>query len=244
MMKSHFTSTRAWPPSLLLAFAMCASIGCQQGQFGSELKAQPPAQLVGAKDGTTLRLPADQAFNVSLARDTREPGLGGTAEADARAKTDGIASASARVEEAGLAEGMFQVGHAVGNALERQCDFHFKVHCKYAFEADSTAEEPFPDAMVGLRLYAKEGKGPILRDILLVDFTTEEGAIRHASTETHEFTLTLAPQDSVCVFLAGRARAEVSRKRSASCALTLEDLEIEITTTPAPPVRTASDEQP
>ncbi|MCK4341244.1 MAG: hypothetical protein KAY37_05910 [Phycisphaerae bacterium] len=217
--------------------------GCAGGQFGSELSQRPKARPISKPEGTTLRLPRDQEFNIHLSRDSTEPGLDGEAEASATARAAGEGEALAAVTGGGKAEGIFWLGQALTNATTRQTDFDFKVHFEYEFEAQATPGLKLPDAVVGLRLYARDELGRLLRDVILVQYSTENGATKRRASENLDFTLTLGPSDAVSVFLAGQAKVEVPDGRSASCSLKLRGLTIEVVTRPAPAVRTAGDEQ-
>jgi hypothetical protein len=135
------------------------------------------------------------------------------------------------------------MGHAITNETDRQMDFNVSLAFRYAFEAEADANSRLPDASVGLRLYAREKRGRLLRDVALVSYTTENGATRRASSEDLDFTLTLGPGDTVEVYLAGQARVEVPAERSAACKLSLSELTAEIEARPAPAVRAASDER-
>ncbi len=213
--------------------------GCASDQFGSQLSAHPKARAIDRPEGTTLHLPQDQPFNITLPRATKQPGLEGTAEVDATAKPNGDAAASASVTNGGSAEAVFQLGHAVSNATEKQVDFEFHVHLQYEFEAQASTELSLPDATVGLRLYARYEQGRLIRDIALVGYTTENGATKRQSTENVNFTLPLGPGDSLSVFIAGQAKVEVPASRSASRSIKISDFQIEVLTRPAPAVRTA-----
>ncbi len=228
----------------LLAAAAAFLPACMNAQFGSELSARPKARPLDKVGGTTLHLPQDQPFNITLPRVTKEPRLEATADADATAKPTGDGSASATVTNGGKAEGLFQIGHALTNATDRQTDFDFRVRCQYEFEARSTTELALPDASVGLRLYARSERGRLLRDLVLVQHTTENGAAQRTVGDSLTFTLTLAPGETIDVFVAGQAKVEVPDGRSASCSIKMTGLQMDVTTRPAPAVPASAPSKP
>lgn len=227
-----------WMP--LAGLALLA--GCESGQFGAELVAQPKAYAISSTETTTLRLPRDQSYNIALPRVMKEPRLGGTAEADAEAAAAGTAMALAEVDSGGVAEGVFQLGHALRNATDRQTDFEVDVKFSHAFTAGMSSAAGLADAMAGLRIYARTARGRILRDIALLDYSTESGPINRSSSEGVSFTVTLGPEDTLNVFLAGRARVDVPDDRSAHARLELTDVTMDITAMPAPAVQAAGGE--
>ena len=228
----------------LLAAATAFLPACMNAQFGSELSARPKARPIDKVEGTTLHLPQDQPFNITLPKVTKEPRLEATADADATAKPTGDGSASATVTNGGKAEGLFQIGHALSNATDRQADFDFRVRCQYEFEARATTEQNLPDAAVGLRVYARSERGRLLRDIVLVQHTTENGAAQRGSSENLSFTLTIAPGETVDVFVAGQAPIAVPDGRSASCSIKMTGLQMDVTTRPAPAVPASAPSKP
>lgn len=219
-------------------------VGCGGGHFGSTLSASPRPQPLHQADGATLRLPQEAPFSIALPQSSRAAGLGGQADADAQAKSDGQAEVSARVTTSGTAEGLFQLGHALSNDTDRQADVDFRVRFTYEFETRAGPDVRQPDAAVGLKLYARDQRGRLLREMTLVSHTTESGPTSRQSTEDLRFTLTVGPGTALDVFLAGQARVEISADRSASARLALRDLQIEVVSRPAPAVRTASHERP
>jgi hypothetical protein len=227
-----------------LGLATLLLAGCASAQFGSELSARPKARAIDKIEGAALHLPQDQPYNITLPKVTKEPRLEGTADADALAKPTGDGSASATVTNGGKAEGIFQIGHALTNATDRQADFEFRVRYNYEFEARATTELALPDASVGLRLYARSERGRLLRDLVLVQHTTENGAAQRSAGDSLTFTLTLAPGETVDVFVAGQAKIEVPDGRSASCALKITGLQMDVTTRPAPAVPASAPSKP
>jgi hypothetical protein len=216
--------------------------GCSGGQFGAELSARAKPQLLDKPGGMSLHVPKDQTFNLVLPRASKEPGLKGEAQADATAKPSGEANVTAAVKMGGKAEGVFQLGHAIANATDLQADTDVRVKFKYSFEAEASGTRA-AGAVVGLRLYARSGRGPMLRDIPIADYTTDNGSGRRSGEEEVGFRLTLGPGEDVTIYLAGQAHVEVPDDRSASCSLQLNAVELSVATHPAPAVQATKDAQ-
>jgi len=227
----------------LLAAAFLLA-GCGGGQFGSEIAARPKPLPITATGSITIRLPQDHKFSLVLPRETEQPGLDGTAEANANAQAQGTADAAASVARTGQAEAVFQLGHVFANETDRQLDLDFRVTCRYAFEVRNEPERLLPDARVALRLYARPQRGPLVRDVALLEHSTEAGPGQGQAEATRQFTVTLAPGDSLTVWLAGQARAEIAAERSGTATLRVSDLQFEVVTRPAPPVRMAPESVP
>jgi hypothetical protein len=221
----------------------CLLGGCSSDQFGSELSVRPKPYALRKTESVTVRLPQDEPFSIALPLDHREPGLDGEADAHATAERTGQGEARATVTRSGTAEGLFRLGHAFANDTDRQIDLDITVRYQYEFEAREEPEARLPEASVGLRLYARDDRGRILRDWVLVSYSTDDGTARDQADRTTNCTITLGPGESVDVFLAGRAKADVSVERTASALLKLSGLQFEVVTRPAPAVRAASDEQ-
>lgn len=210
--------------------------GCSDTRFGSELAMRPKAHAIRTAERTTLRFPQDRPFSIALPSASKQAGPDGTAQADASARADGTAQALAAVGNSGTAEGLFQLGQAFANDKEQQLDLDFSVRFHYEFAAEAKPALDLPDAVVGLKLYARDSRGRLVRDMLLVQHSTENGATEQQGDKTASFTLTLGPSESVNVFLAGQAKVDIREGRSASCSLKLSDLVIEVVTRLAPAV--------
>ena len=218
--------------------------GCSSTQFGSQLSARPKPQAIRELESTTLRFPQSAPFAIALPRASKEAGLDGKADSDASAQPNGEAEVNASVTSSGKAEGLFQLGHAFANDTDRQMDLNVTVRFQCEFEAREEPDARLPDASVGLRLYARDERGRILRDIPLVDQSTENGTTQRQDNEDLHFTVTLGPGQSVDVFLAGQAKADIPSGRSASAKLKLRGLQFEVVTQPAPPVQAATQPLP
>jgi hypothetical protein len=203
--------------------------GCGAGRFGSELKERPKPEQIRSAAGFALHLPADRSFSIALPQSNRQPGLGGSAKSDATATAQGNAEASAEVTEGGQASGMFQLGHAFANDIGQQADFDFVVRLNYAYSATATPQTAYPDGKVGLKLYARTNLGRLVRDITLFTHGTENGPAQGAASESSQFTLTLAPYESVDVFVAGQAVVDIRERRSATCRVSVQDLTMDVT---------------
>lgn len=225
-----------------VALVAVALGGCANGQYGSELSVRPRPRSLNKVERTTLQLPADQAFNITLSEQSARPGLTGTADAQATVDKQGTASAVADVRDGGAAEAGFQLGHAFTNETDRQVDVEFRVHFDYEFAAQIAPDVGTGDGAVVLRLYARSARRRLLRDVCLVNYTTENGATKRKSSEQAEFTLTLAPHESIDVYLAGQARIEAPDTHSADGSLKLNGVRFEVVTQPAPAVQAAPHE--
>jgi hypothetical protein len=203
--------------------------GCGAGRFGSELKERPKPEPVKQAAGFTIHLPADHPFSITLPQSSREPGLGGTAKSDAVATPQGNAEAWAEVSEGGRATAMFQLGHAFVNDTGQQADFDFVVRLNYAYSASATPQTGFPDANVGLKLYARTNLGQLARDITFFTHGTQNGPAQGAANETSQFTLTLVPHEAVDVFVAGQAVVDIRERRSATCRISVANLSMDVT---------------
>jgi hypothetical protein len=223
-------------PSLIVTVAAVVLGGCSTAQFGVDMATHPKPYALRKTEPTILRLPQDQRFSIALESDHREPGLDGTADASADAKDTGQGEAAVAVTRSGSAEALFRLGQGFSNDTDRQMDLALVVRYHYDFDARAEPQAGSPDASVGLRLYAHEEHGRMLRDLVLIDYSTENGALQRQGDMHDSFTLTLGPGQAVEVFLAGRAKVDVSAERSASATLKLSELQFEIATRPAPAV--------
>jgi len=222
---------------VLLLFAGCAS-----ERFGSELSVSPSPQPFREQVTTTVRVPQDAPFRIALPRSSRAAGLDGQAVADAQAEPSGQAQASAQVTASGTAEGMFQLGHSVSNQTDRQTDLDFRVSFTYEFQTQVEPDIGRPDATVGLKLYARDQRGRMLREMTLVGHTTESGPTQRQAREDLRFGVSISPGSTVHVFLAGQTRVEILSGGTAAAQLKLSDLRMEITSHPAPAVGATSHE--
>ncbi|MFQ5806333.1 MAG: hypothetical protein ACE5I3_07780 [Phycisphaerae bacterium] len=217
--------------------------GCRGGDFGSELAARPKPRSLSRGDGQTIRLPQDEPFSITLAPSRETPGLGGNAEADAHVSKAGSADAAAEVQNGGSAWAEFQLGHAFQNDSDRQMELQVRVRCEFETAADATPPSSLPDAKVGLKLYARDGRNRLVRNFNLAQHSTEEGAASSTDRKDIEFMLTLGPRERVDIFLAGSVGVETREGHSASGSIKLRGLDMELKTEMAPPVKKAGDEQ-
>ncbi len=222
-----------------LAAWLCVLTGCMGTQFGAELSAKPKPRQLRSTQPTALRVPQDEPFAIVLPSASKKPGLDGTAEADATAKATGEAEATASVKQSGSAEAVFQLGHALANETDRQLDLDCTVRLKYEFDVQNTPAERLHDAAIGLRLYAREARGRLLRDLGLLDYTTESGAAGRTGDESFRFTVTLAPGDVVHLFLAGQAKVDIPGERTATAKLKVTGVQFDIAAQPAPAAQIA-----
>lgn len=227
----------------LAGVAVAGLSGCGGGGFGSELEARPTPRSLDTGEGVTLLLPRDEPFSIVLAPKQAAPGLGGKAEADSHASSDGRAAAEAHVDNGGSAMASFQLGHAVKNDSDRLVSLRVRLRCEYEAEAEATPPSRSPDAKVELGLYARDGRNRLVRSMNLAQHSTDKGAASIRDRKDVEFTLPLGARQSVNLFVAGGVEIETPEQRAANGSIKLGKLEMEIRTEAAPPVKQAGDEQ-
>jgi hypothetical protein len=217
--------------------------GCGGGDFGSELSDRPKPRVLVPEDGSVIHLPKDGAFLIAVGPTQETPGLGGTANADTHVSKEGNADATAVVENRGSALAGFQLGHALKNGSERQMELLVRVRCEFETSAEATPPGPLPDAKIGLKLYARDGRNRLLRNLPLAQQSTEEGAASSKDRKDVEFTITLGPGESVSIFLAGSVKVDTPEGHSARGSIKLSGLEMDVETRMAPAVQKVGDEQ-
>lgn len=211
--------------------------GCSGGEFGSELREKPKhASALSPAGGTTLHLPQDQPFYITLAESHKTPGLGGKADADAQADKKGTAEATARVDNGGSATASFQIGHSMKNDSDRMMNLHVRVVCDYESAAGAAPPGPLPDAQVGLNLYARDGRNRLLTSMNLVKQASDAGAASSKNRKEIEFSIPLGAHEWIHIYLAGGVQIETPEGRSADGVVKLTDLEMEIQQEVAPPL--------
>ena len=228
--------------TLLMTCVTLAPIvaGCAASAGGSELASRPKTLALSAEAGKVIRLPADGAFSIRHQQSSQVAELGGEATGQASLTESNAARASATVTAGGSASGVFQLGHAFRNESDQQVDLLVRVKLSYAYDASNEPREARPDASVSLNVFARDGRNRLIRSMPLVNHTTEQGDARSQGQEDVSFVATLGPAESLSVWVAGSARADVKPERSASASVQVSGVSIEVETRPAPPVRTAS----
>lgn len=215
------------PASALFMAALLALAGCESAQYGSDLSASPRPRVIDSA-GSVVKLPDETPFSITLPESSERPLLNGKADAKCAADRSGAGSASADVQAGGVAEALFRVGHAIQNGTSQELDLICKVRFGYEFEVDTSAVTAASDAVVGLRLYARDAQGRLLRSIPLVDYTSADGAVRRTGNEDVVVELALSTGNTVSLFIAGQARVDVPEERSAKATITLRELKMEI----------------
>jgi hypothetical protein len=226
--------------TVALAITFTASLsGCSSADVGAELSSRPKPVALNVADGAVTRLPQDQKFTITLAPSSKEPGLGGSADADAHARAEGAADAMAQVANGGKASASFQLGHAFQNDSNRQIDAEMRVRFKYALSATTDPPSEVLGAAVGLKLYARNAKNLLVRTLDLLGHSTANGPTMRSGENEFTCTLTVGPGDFMNVFLSGGVSAEAREGRSSAGSLKLTDVQLEITSKPAPAVHTS-----
>lgn len=225
-------------------FGLIVAAGCSSARFGAELNAAPKKSFrVAQPTESTTTFPTAAPFNIISHDATEAARLLGTAHATATAEPAGTASASAQVERDGSALGEFQLGQQIQNGTGRQADFSISVQFAFTSRIESMPDERLPDASNGLRLFARSSTGRMLQELALLGHTSEEGCSRQEGMLTTDFTITLGPDESAAIYLAGQAKVDVEERRKVDSELTLADVQIKVHTQPAPPVGTQGDDQ-
>lgn len=223
---------------LLAAVVLWPLSGCAAGGVGAELSAHPTPHAIGKSIQLSLSLPADEAFSIALAPTAQAPGLDGTAEGHASADKKGSASASAKVGNAGTASGTFQLGHAFRNDSGGQLDLSFRITA--AYELHVASEPAKPGATLGMNIFARDGRGRLLRTVPLVALTSVDGAAGSKDQRDVNFTVTLPPEEQLTVFVAGSAAVECRAGQNAEASLALSSFKMDVSGKVAPPVRTTT----
>ena len=218
--------------------------GCSSGEFGSELAQRPKPSALSQADGAVLHLPQDQPFSITLAPTQETPGLGGKADADAKAERDGKAEAVARVENGGSAMAGFQIGHSMKNDSDRMMNLKVRLVCEYETSVGANPTGPQPDAKVGLNLYARDGRNRLLTSMNLAQQSSDAGAASSRDRKEIEFSLPLGAREWINIYLAGSVQIEIHEGRAADGAVKLTKLEMEIQQEIAPPVLPAGETNP
>ena len=210
--------------------------GCTSTTFGSDLSTMPAPRLIREIEPTTYNLPAGEPFSIRLSQSSEQASLVGVAKADAEAKREGEGRATASVENGGQASGTIQIGHLFKNDTSRQIDFEIHIQYRYEFEIGIMPAERAVGGTTGIKLYTKDQRNRVLREFDLVSHSTEQGSAERKSDDEIRFPLTLDPNDSVAVFLAGQTSVNVEAGKTANGTLRIYDLRMTVSTKPAPAV--------
>lgn len=224
----------------LAAALLTCGPGCGNGNFGVALSATPKPYDMREERSLSLSLPQSDGFSIHLSQSTREAGLQGTAAANAQATPDGNGELSAKVENGGRASGTIQLGHSFRNDTSRQMDMTARVRYGYEYQLSSKPEPRQLGATVGIRLFAKEERGRLLRDLPLVTQTTEQGGATRTADEDVSFTITLGPGQTALIYVAANVAVDVIDLRSAEASLRIRDMKMDIQTQLSPAISSPS----
>jgi hypothetical protein len=213
--------------SASLSCTLLVLAGCESAQYGSDLSASPRPRVIDAT-GNTIKLPDETPFSITLPESRERPLLNGKADAKCAAEKSGAGLASADVQTGGVAEALFRVGHAIQNGTPQEISLTCKVRFAYEFEVGTSAVTAASDGVVGLRLYARDAQGRLLRSVPLVDYTSADGAVRRSGNEDVVVELALSSGNTINLFVAGQARVDVPEERSAKATIALRELKMEI----------------
>jgi hypothetical protein len=225
-------------PTVALSLVSFAPLltGCASSGFGSELAATPAPLVIRETQPTTLRLPAETPFSIHLPQSTEQAGLQGTVDATAKVTKDGSASADAIVKNGGKGSATFQLGHVFRNETAQQLDLTIRVRYMFEFSVKNEPVQKLPDANLGIRLFARDARGRLLRDFDLIHHSTEQGAATRRSDEDLTFDVVLGVNESLSVFLAGQSSVDAPDGRSAESHLEIRQFSMEVQTRPSPAV--------
>lgn len=238
---STSTSSRGLMPALILVSLAALSLtGCAAGAAGGDLSVRPDAKPLSKHMGKAFSLPKDEKFTITLAPASQAPGLEGKAEGKATCEAKGEGKASAKVEKGGTANGTFQLGHAVKNDSEQQIDLvvRVKFKCDYAVEAKPTLARGKTSA--SLRIFARDGRNRLLQSFGVVQQSSDEGKVDSNATKDVGFTITLGPGESVAIYLAGVADANLRDGETGEAKISASDVTMELEPRAAPQVKAAA----
>lgn len=222
--------------AIVTALLLSGVAGCGGGGAGATLSARPVPMELTRPEPTTIHLPADKPFSITLAPSTRSPELTGEASAHSRADKSGKAEAVAEVARGGKASATFQLGHALANETERMLDLEMSVTVHYVCDI-SADDDDLPLAAIHLNLYTRDDRSRTPLQLALVDHSSEHGLAGIEDTRKINFKTTLGAGRTGYIFVAGEVRIEAEGGRSASGSIKLDGLEMEIKTRPAPSVK-------
>lgn len=225
---------------LLAPLALVWLSGCAAGGLADELTGRPNARAIGKADGKVVRIPSDEKLSITASPAQKAPGLAGSAAANAAARPEGSAEAAANVDGGGTASAAFQLGHAFSNDSDRQLDLRIALKFACEHSADSGPDDLSPNAAVSLKLLAREGRGRLRQQVVVFDHALDAGKIRSKRIEELEMDVTLGPGTSINVYLAGAVVVENREGQSAAGTLKVSGVEMTVTPTVAPAVRTAT----
>jgi len=228
------------PAFLLAALAGICVTGCAAGGAGGDLSVRPDAKPLSKHAGKAFSLPKDEKFTITLAPASQAPGLEGKAEGKATCEAKGEGKASAKVEKGGTANGTFQLGHAVKNDSEQQVDLSVRVKfkCEYAVEANPMLARGKTAA--SLKIFARDGRNRLLQSFGVVQQSSDEGKVDSNATKDIGFTITLGPGESVAIYLAGVADANLRDGETGEARISASDVTMELETRAAPQVKAAA----
>lgn len=222
-----------------LGFSICLAAplaGCASTTFGSELTATPAPLIIRDTQATTLRLPSETGFSIHLPQSTEQAGLQGAVDATAKVEKEGSASAVAVVRNGGKGAATFQLGHVFRNDTAQQLDLNIRVRYAFEFAVKNEPVQNLPDATLGIRLFARDARGRLLRDFDLIRHSTEQGAATRRSDEDLSFELVLGVNETMSVFLAGQSSVDAPEGRSAESRLEVKQFSMDVQTRPSPAV--------
>ncbi len=201
---------RTVPGSLAVLVPLSLLItGCSGGNPTANLEYRPPALNLKAGRLKPIRLPQDDPFSLHRAPTQRTPRLTGDVAVEAEAHPDGTAQARTQIVAEGEGWAGFQVGHAVRNETIRQIVLDVRIELDYAARAESLPQPLIGGASVALDVLARDQNNRRLRQLSLLSHDSEDGPLDAQSTRTVHWRLTLAPGDTVTLYVGGQTAGKL-----------------------------------
>lgn len=222
--------------------ALGLSTGCGGGS-DFEIKVSRPAAErpdVTSNDAIvakgTLRLPADQPFNMA----SHSSGQTGGGTGQSETKDTGSARASAKVEGTGSAFGEFQLGYCFDNtgAAPLAAVIRLKTKCSHKLEL-SGAERA--QAVSALTFFVKDSNGTTLHSEPLIHGEAQTRPHQWSGNEETVIETRFEPGMGYYIVIAGRASVDATMPQTVNADLELSNCEVTIEWRPAPAAAQSTD---
>lgn len=231
-----------WAVTGLTAALLGGGAGCGR-EFGAEVAVRPDPVVFRRVAERVIRIPDDVPFALRAAPASQAPAPDGEARAEADARPDGTARAVVEVRNGGQAQAEFQLGHAVRNDTDVQTDVEVTLRVRFGYELDRSGGPPRPDSELGLRLYAQDERSRMLRSFVLLSHSGEAGPVASTDERTLRFRVTLGPRQTLTVYLAGLAQAEMEPGQQVRAAVEVQRAALELRLVPAPGLEGSADDR-
>ncbi len=201
--------------------------GCGGGRdFGERITVQKSSyfQMTGPlATGRSMRIPADQPFNVTQAQRSSE----GAADADSSAGADGTASCSARATEGGYAVAEFQVGYVL--AYDASESYQARITFDVGYDCSVVRGQTDRDIQpLGLKAYVMDSDRRVLGMVHLTDVDPDRLPARWSGSQSPSFDVAFVPGAAYHIIVAGRVEAAGTDGGGTSASLRLKSFAIHI----------------